>query len=85
MANKTCGGCQLYQGSKQKCGANKGPYVATNPGSSTCFKGPASLFNSKVCGGCRLYQGPSQKCGGGKGPYNATNPGSSTCYSPIPG
>ena len=36
MANN-CGGCQLYQGPSQKCGAGKGPYSATSSASSSCY------------------------------------------------
>ena len=82
MANK-CGECQLFQGPNQICGGGK-RQSANNSAYSSCFKGPASLFNRKVCGGCRLYQGPNQQCGGGKRQH-ADNSAISSCYSPIPG
>jgi len=82
MANN-CGGCQLFNGPTQKCGAGRN-VTATTPGGSGCFKGPASLFKGKACGGCRLFQGPYQKCGAGRN-VSSTTPGGSGCYSPIPG
>jgi hypothetical protein len=82
MANN-CGGCQLFNGPSQKCGAGRS-VSATTSASSSCFKGPASLFKSKVCGGCRLFQGPSQKCGAGRN-ISGTTSASSSCFSPIPG
>ena len=82
MAN-TCGGCQLFQGPSQKCGAGR-TVNATMTATNSCFKGPASLFKSKLCGGCRLFQGPSQKCGAGR-TVNATMAATNSCYSPIPG
>jgi hypothetical protein len=82
MAN-TCGQCLLFQGPSQKCGAGRS-VNANSSTSSSCFKGPASLFSSKVCGSCRLFQGPSQKCGGGR-QFAANTPVISSCYSPNPG
>jgi hypothetical protein len=82
MANK-CGGCQLFQGPNQKCGADRAT-IAGNTAPSNCFKGPASLFSKKICGGCRLFQGTKQKCGGGRMTI-AGNTAPNNCYSPIPG
>ena len=84
MSNK-CGGCQLFQGPREKCGGGLGGRSASSSAPSNCFKGPASLFSSKKCGGCRLFQGPREKCGGGLGGRSSSSSAPSNCYSPIPG
>jgi hypothetical protein len=80
MAN-TCGGCLMYQGSREKCGEGR-TLAGTTPACSN-FKGPASLFSGKKCGGCRLYKGSKVKCGEGRTLAGITPACSS--YAPNPG